>query len=482
MAHAQAPLEPLVVVMGSTATGKSDVRRIADASPAVAFNILTRLQLAVEIAQRFNGEVVNADAMQLYRGLPVITNQLSTEEQRGIPHHLLGRIDLNQTPWVVHDFRSEANKVIREIRSRGKLPVIVGGSQYYIDGLLFENNLIHRGDARPSPAFDDGDDLGETHPILDAPTETLYEKLLEVDPVMANRWHPKDRRKIRRSLGLFLATGRRASDIYAEQKQVKENMDHSPWRSLLLWVYSDPEVLKARIRNRVDKMQATGLRDETQNMFSHLQSKARNDEAVDRTRGIWQSIGFAQMEPFLEAASRDAPPGELAKLEASGIEDIKLATVRYARTQVKWIRMKTLSLVRDADALDHLFVLDSTDPSKWDENVSQLATRLSQGFLQGETLPSPLEISQTAHEVLSPMIAALSQDKSQPRVRKCEVCDKIYMTEESWETHIKSKKHRRSTQYKKRRALVPVEAYAGRREVITAADADDILNTQSLFG
>lgn len=85
----------------------------------------------MEIAKRHGGEIVNADAMQLYEGLPVVTNKITTSEQQGIPHHLLGCIGLKEETWTVGKFVKEALTVIEEIRSRGRLPIVVGGTHYY---------------------------------------------------------------------------------------------------------------------------------------------------------------------------------------------------------------------------------------------------------------------------------------------------------------------------------------------------------------
>ncbi|KAF3347104.1 Protein phosphatase inhibitor 2 [Verticillium dahliae VDG2] len=163
------PKEPLVVILGSTGTGKSD--------------------LAVELATRFRGEVVNADAMQLYQGLPVITNKMTTAERRGIPHHLLDHIPLDEPAWIVGDFKRAANKVIREIRSRGNLPIVVGGTHYYTNALLFEDMFVgpgHEGQGEPAPAADvvPASDAGR-FPILDEPTEVILAKLRDVDPPAA---------------------------------------------------------------------------------------------------------------------------------------------------------------------------------------------------------------------------------------------------------------------------------------------------------
>ena len=212
--------------------------------------------------------------MQMYDGLPIITNKITVEEQQGVPHHLLGFIALDEEPWRVGLFKKKASNVIQEIRSRGRLPIIVGGTHYYTQSLLFEDSLVNDqvdgGDQVPTELSNQ--DISDKFPILDGPTETMIERLREVDPVMADRWHPNDRRKIRRSLEIFLLTGKRASDVYAEQLEIKssnrkmESAEEGPSQSisdtLLFWVHSDSEVLKNRLDNRVDKMVKAGLLDE----------------------------------------------------------------------------------------------------------------------------------------------------------------------------------------------------------------------------
>ncbi|KAJ4115105.1 tRNA dimethylallyltransferase, mitochondrial [Fusarium oxysporum] len=212
------PAEPLVVVLGSTGTGKSD--------------------LAVELATRLNGEIINADAMQLYNGLPIITNKITVEEQR-----------------------EEATRTIREIRGRGRLPILVGGSQYYVDPILFKEVIL-----------DDIDlDMSKSFPILQESGEAMLHELRKVDPVMADRWHPKDRRKIQRSLEIYLRSGKRASEYYAEQQARKEaaqqDANKQPWENLLFWVYSERDVLRDRLDKRVDKMQTSGLMDEVRELY-----------------------------------------------------------------------------------------------------------------------------------------------------------------------------------------------------------------------
>ncbi len=325
----------------------------------------------MNLASRFNGEIVNADAMQMYQGLPVVTNKISVEEQRGIPHHLLGGIYLNEPTWHAYAFQEEAKKTVRDIRSRGKLPIVVGGTHYYADALLFEGNILDTPDTGDVPSH-----AAASHPVLDGPIEDMIAKLREVDPEMADRWHPNDRRKIRRSLEIYLTTGRRASEIYADQQKRKESRQSSssgPWQSLLFWVYSKPDVLDQRLSARVDKMLDGGLLSETQQMHDYLQSKLRDGVVIDRSKGIWQSIGFKQMEPYLDGLRQNVSPAELEALKQKGLENMKTATRRYAKDQVRWLKYKTLPHLKDENALDHLFLLDGTDLGQWDRNVAETA-------------------------------------------------------------------------------------------------------------
>ncbi|TLS31182.1 hypothetical protein PpBr36_03223 [Pyricularia pennisetigena] len=446
--------EPLVVVMGSTGTGKSD--------------------LAVEIARRFNGEVINADAMQMYEGLPIITNKITPEEQRGVPHHLLGMISLEEPTWNVHHFRREAGSIIREIRSRGRLPVLVGGTHYYLDGLLFDHNLVavppSEGREKDRPAADGAAISASRDPALEeASTEELMARLREVDPLEADRRHPKDRRKIMRSLEICLTTGRRASDIYAEQRENKAKMqqrrpsdgDQSTQQShapIFFWVHSERGVLNERLERRVDKMLDNGLIEETRQMHAYLQRSTLNGITIDRTTGIWQSIGFSEIEPYLDALHRQAKgtsvdAQELEALKLAGVDLIKQATRRYAKGQVRWITYKTLPLIQDANMLPKLFLMDSTDVTRWSPEVVDKALDIMDKYLGGRSLPEPAEVSEAARKVLDSVIASSNQ-KETPCNRICEVCRITVLTEEKWLVHIRGHRHKRAVKSANKRAFV----------------------------
>ncbi|KAI6366358.1 hypothetical protein MCOR25_005173 [Pyricularia grisea] len=450
--------EPLVVVMGSTGTGKSD--------------------LAVEIARRFNGEIINADAMQMYEGLPIITNKITPEEQRGVPHHLLGMIGLEEPTWNVHHFRREASSIIREIRSRGHLPILVGGTHYYLDGLLFDHHLVaaspppEEGDKDcPAPAADlPATPISRDPALEEASTEELMARLREVDPVEADRRHPKDRRKIMRSLEIYLTTGRRASDIYAEQRETKAKMQqqrrpsdgdqssqqgHAP---IFFWVHSERGVLNDRLERRVDKMLDNGLIEETRQMHAYLRRSTLEGITIDRTTGIWQSIGFSEIEPYLDALHRQAEgesirEQELGALKLAGVDLIKQATRRYAKGQVRWITYKTLPLIQDANMLPNLFLMDSTDVTRWSPEVVDKALNIMDKYLGGLPLPEPAEVSKAAREVLGTVIASSNQ-KETPCNKTCEVCHITVLTEEKWLVHIRGHRHKRAVKSANKRAFV----------------------------
>lgn len=414
----------------------------------------------MDLAVRFNGEIVNADAMQMYRGLPIVTNKISLEEQRTIPHHLLGTIGLEQDTWVVGLFKKEATHVIQGIRDRGRLPIVVGGTHYYVHALLFEDNLVKAQDETFEPTVVSSD---TQYPILDDTTEAMWKRLKEVDPVMADQWHPNDRRKIRRSLEIFLQTGRRASDIYAEQQHKKAMQSSSGADTgtqpdvLLFWVHSEDQVLKERLNNRVDKMLEMGLMDEIEEMDQYLQARTHAGETVDLSQGIWQSIGFKEFQPYLQARKEHTGGSQVDQSRLECLEAMKTATRRYAKYQNKWISKRTIPLLKEQGTLNRLYVLDSTDVTKYAEEVTDQAAALTKHFLAGEDMPEPREISTAAQNVLNTAdeIATASQET---RCRKhCEVCNVTLMTEETWKKHIRGRAHRRSVRHAGRTALVPVE-------------------------
>ncbi|XP_012852881.1 PREDICTED: tRNA dimethylallyltransferase 2 isoform X3 [Erythranthe guttata] len=188
----------IVVIMGSTGAGKS--------------------KLAIDLASHFPIEIINADSMQVYQGLDVLTNKVPVLERKGVPHHLLGTISPN-VEFTAKEFRDSAIQLIDEISSRNCLPVIVGGTNYYIQALVSQFLLDdHADDLETNCLFD----LPENNEELDSEfglrTESCddytYSRLKDIDPVAANRIHPNDQRKIKQYLNLYSRFGVLPSKLF----------------------------------------------------------------------------------------------------------------------------------------------------------------------------------------------------------------------------------------------------------------------------
>ncbi|KAI6251243.1 tRNA dimethylallyltransferase [Erysiphe necator] len=421
------PKEPTLFVLGATGTGKSS--------------------LAVDLAKRFNGEIINSDAMQMYAGLPIITNKITYEEQQGIPHHLLGNVQLDEEPWRIGVFQREAKNIMRQIRARGRVPIVVGGTHYYIQSLLFRDSIIGEREADDSD-HKLGQESIDEFPILNGPSERILEKLKEVDPLMAERWHPNDTRKIMRSLKIFLETGERASDLYARQQEYRDKNcqdsskidffgeNISPESTLLFWIYAEPEVLKKRLDDRVIKMVETGLLDEVKSIDQYLEKQLSNGIKIDITRGIWASIGWKEFESYRLALKTGT---DVENALNFSIQKTQIATRQYAKRQLRWIRLK----LRPALAWDHgwsrrFYLLNGTNISKFKEDVTDIAIKITADFLANKELPLPQEISSTAKIVLS-------TDDKKPNVwfrQTCDTCLITSMNEIEWDSHLRSRRHR----------------------------------------
>ncbi|KAL3448613.1 IPP transferase-domain-containing protein [Aspergillus insuetus] len=439
---------PLVAVVGATGTGKS--------------------KLAVDIASRFNGEIINGDAMQMYRGLPIITNQIPVEERNDIPHHLISCVDLEQEPWRINFFRNECLRLVDDIYARGKLPILVGGTHYYTQSVLFQDQLVEK----ESVSSDDESELFPAEdadsavkwPILDAEPEVVMEKLREVDPAMADRWHPKDTRKIRRSLEIFFQKGKPASQVYAEQRRLKqaarENNGSAPGpgqlrcNTIIFWVHSEKPTLNERLNKRVDVMVEQGLMSEARTMSDYIREKAAQGVTVDQTRGVWISIGFKELAPYLEAVDNGSlDERKLEALKQECIERVKTATRQYGGSQVKWIRNKLWTALADAGMVNRLYLLDSTDVEKWTENITEPSERLVGALLKHELLPDPKSLSELARTTLEAKEAEPALvDPSTAKTITCDVCRRILTNEREWNIHIHGGAHKRAVRNQARRA------------------------------
>lgn len=335
---------------------------------------------------------------------------------------------------------------------------MVGGTHYYTQSLLFHDALADKADLEPPKG-------GEIYPILEEPTEIILQKLKEVDPIMADRWHPNERRKIQRSLEIFLKTGRPASQIYQEQRQKRElspgamNGENSDaavglrFPTLVMWVHTNKDVLYSRLDSRVDKMLEKGLLEEVQGLTVFRQEyETQTGAPVDQTRGIWVSIGYKEFLDYQHALTQPTQlTPALEQLRKAAIERTQAATRQYANRQIKWIRIKLLHALIAAGQQKNIFLMDSSDISKWDNDVVQPSVDIVERFLSERDLPDPSSLSPAALEMLTPKREYdLGQRPDLWQKKTCEVCGTVAVTENDWTLHIKSRAHRRATGVKKK--------------------------------
>ena len=278
--------QKLVVVAGPTASGKT--------------------RLAIEIAKRFNGEIVGADSMQIYKYMNIGTAKPTAEERTEVPHHMIDFLEPD-APYSVAEYTEDAHKVIAEIASRGKLPVMCGGTGLYINSVVDD---VTFGDFETDYALRE-----ELQKIAEAEgTQKLLDMLAEFDPESAKRLHPNNLRRIIRAIEFYKVTG---TTISAHQKMTKER--ESRYEPIMLSIAWDRQELYDRINKRVDIMLDEGLFDEVRDMTERGYTKQLNS---------MQGIAYKEV--------MDCMNGLMTCEEA--VELIKQSSRRYAKRQLTWFR------------------------------------------------------------------------------------------------------------------------------------------------
>ena len=277
----------IVCVVGPTACGKTT--------------------LGVLIAQRFNGEVVSADSMQIYRGMTIGTAAPTEQEMGGVPHHMVAVADPTEQ-WSAARYAETAIPIIDDILARGKLPVLVGGTGLWLDAVV------------KGHGFAGGHAGGEVRKTLQRRLEAegiepLLEELRQVDPETAKRLHPADEKRILRALEVYLETGKTISAHNAETKDLPPRYD-------AIWIglrFADREDMKALIDRRVDKMAEEGLVEEV---------RALLESGLPRNATALQAIGYKEFLGVLEGTAT----------EAEALAEVKLRSRQYAKRQLTWLR------------------------------------------------------------------------------------------------------------------------------------------------
>ena len=288
---------PLLIIAGPTATGKS--------------------ASAVELALRMGGEVISADSMQVYRGMDIGSAKVTGEEMRGVPHHLIDCVDPDET-WNVVRFKEQASLAVRDIADRGKLPIVCGGTGFYIQALLYDIDFTQMEENAPLRKRL-SDMAAEKGP------EAVHALLAQRDPASAAAIHPGNVKRVIRALEFIEESGRSIAAHNAEQRE-KQSAYHSVFFVLTM----DRAKLYERIDRRVDIMMQQGLLEEVTRL---------KDMGIARDSTAMQGIGYKQIYGFLE--------GEYDLEEA--VRLIKRDTRHFAKRQLTWFRREKEVLWVDTD-------------------------------------------------------------------------------------------------------------------------------------
>ncbi|ESN94131.1 hypothetical protein HELRODRAFT_180301 [Helobdella robusta] len=443
--------DPVIVILGSTGVGKS--------------------QLAVEVAKEFDGEVVNADAMQIYKGLDIVTNKISVTDQLSVPHHLLDCICPYTSNYNVLSYKNAATQIISDVHARNKVPVIVGGTNYYIEALLWDF-VLPQVTKKSSP----------TEKVLDNLVDD-YERLKQIDLESALQIHPNDTRKVKRALEVFEDTGETKSSLLKKQKLqhfIQQNQQQQPQEKMsydkmlsgplkyknicMIWLQCDQNVLDERINKRVDSMLKMGLIKEL--LAFHKKYLSAN-KSPDYKRGLFQSIGLKEFHDYLVKVNSDMfKSGEdhksLQTALEKGIADMKLATRSFYFSGIftefflelifKHILDRGLdsememtssspsssspSTTSPASAVPLLYGLHSTNVEQWHDAVKKPAFQIIHNFLTHQPITQP------------PLSLVTKYNPSLYNV--CEECKKIFVKLIDWKCHMSSRRHKKTVQRNKR--------------------------------
>lgn len=276
----------VVAIVGPTASGKT--------------------ALSIKMAKAFDGEIINGDSMQIYKGLDIGTAKITEEEMEGIPHHLLSFKEPTEG-FSVADYQTLVREKIAEIQSRGKLPIIVGGTGLYVQAVLYDFQFTKEEvdeEARKSYY----DELAKVGP------DAMHAKLVELDPETAKTIHPNNTRRVIRALEMV--------ELHGVSKASEEhNRGNVPlYQHLIIGLDMDREKLYERINLRVDIMMEQGLLEEVTDLWER---GIRDVQSV-------QAIGYKELYAYLD--------GRLTLSDA--IDQLKQNSRRYAKRQLTYFRNK----------------------------------------------------------------------------------------------------------------------------------------------
>ena len=277
-----------IIILGPTASGKTDI--------------------SINLAKQLNSEIINADCMQIYKELDIGTAKASIEEQDGIKHHLLDFVEPTKE-FSVSEYRDLALPIIEKLIKENKVPIIVGGTGFYVQSLLLENNY---GNSYKSEELR----LQLKNLASENGNMEVYNILKDIDPESAETIHPNDLKRVIRAIEIFKLSGHKKSEL---KRTMQTNMQNSI-KPLIIVLNRNRDELYNRINLRVDLMIKAGLVDEVKNLVSKYNLTIDNQ--------CMQGIGYKEILDYIN---------NIVDIDTA-IENIKINTRHYAKRQLTWFR------------------------------------------------------------------------------------------------------------------------------------------------
>lgn len=364
--------------------------------------------------------------------------------------------------FTVVDFQQLALKAIEDIYSRNKIPIIVGGTNYYIESILWDTLTSTE---PPETSLEPGqpvqkNEINTLEDLLSYPIEardlrhlseeSIYRFLAELDPAASKRIHSTDRRKIIRALQYYQQTGQKYSERVEEQR-AQGSRHGGPLRyqnAIIFWVDCCKDVLGTRLDSRVDEMIAMGLIDELEQFHKdYHQLRLADGQPADYTEGIFQAIGFKEFHEYLMLTPEERKTYNGSLVLGRAILLLKQRTRSYVTKQLKWINRRFL-VDGNIRMVPNVYRLDTTQPDQWDEKVNARANLVIDLALQAfyELTDTEMIKSINADKLgslkVQPKVTSLEEDQFVAQQFWCEICQVNVSGGKSYEQHLASKKHR----------------------------------------
>lgn len=435
--------EIIIFIIGTSAVGK------------------TKLSLVLG-EQLKNCEIINCDSMQLYKNADIMTAKATKEERAKIKHHLFDILELSKKDFTRPDYTEIATNLINSLFKQGKIPIIVGGTHYYIESLLFKDDELFQDLEKEEEKEQQNNNSNKNS----AKEEELfdYELLKTIDPLMAEKTHPNDKRRIRNYIKFYNRTKKLPSELFMN---CETNKSLRYKNAIVLWPFmQNMEILKEKARVRIDEMVNFDGIEEIINVYEFFCSQIQNineiDSYIDFQKGVLQAIGYKEFFPFYKEVKRILLKDQISFKQLNQIEKsdflksiennkivgevlkkckefLLIKTMKYTKKQLVWIENR-LSNLKVLENCFFKFEFDCYLGDNFSNKVVSPATQIIADFTKN------LNNSQLESKFNEYLAKNKKKNNKKTRIEDwkkhfCEICECELNGPKEWEIHLISRKH-----------------------------------------